>query len=388
MLRLIALISVLLTVVSQSPVLAEKKDLLNQKNDLSQVQQQLERSRQKLDSLKSLERQKHKRISEMDQKMTSDKKVVTRLSWELRQLKSDIAQAETEQSSQAAALEQSKRKYLSNIRIFYTAARRSLPSSMEHVNDELEAIRQVTYLAALASFESSSIAQVAGYLSDSRARLAQLSGEEEKVTGLKRKKEAATALDETKKDKEQRALEQLRRKKSEEADRLVTLEQAAREIADIISRLERSREETRMAPEMRPSGEPGFASLQGQLGCPLQGKVVVGYGMAVDSITNLKSFAPGITIQGRSGQTVSAVTGGTVIYVGSLRGYGDFIIIDHDDQYYSTYAGLARIVVRTGDFVEAATPLAQAGGDGVVKFELRRGREPLDPMKWLRIGCF
>jgi len=77
-----------------------------------------------------------------------------------------------------------------------------------------------------------------------------------------------------------------------------------------------------------------------------------------------------------------------VVYVGSLRGYGNFIIIDHDDQYYSTYGGLGKTSVEVNEYVLAGTTLASVGEKGQVKFELRHKREPLDPVKWIKIESF
>jgi septal ring factor EnvC (AmiA/AmiB activator) len=71
-----------------------------------------------------------------------------------------------------------------------------------------------------------------------------------------------------------------------------------------------------------------------------------------------------------------------------LRGYGNFVIINHGDRYYSTYGGLGKMSVGTNEYVLAGTTLAQAGKEGLVKFELRHGREPLDPVKWIRIDSF
>jgi septal ring factor EnvC (AmiA/AmiB activator) len=100
-------------------------------------------------------------------------------------------------------------------------------------------------------------------------------------------------------------------------------------------------------------------------------------------VNRLKSFSPGITIKGKAHAPVYAVAAGTVAYSGNLRGYGNFVIISHDDQYYSTYAGLAEVLVSENQFVSSRAKLGSSGQDGVVKFEIRDGREPLDPVKWI-----
>jgi murein DD-endopeptidase MepM/ murein hydrolase activator NlpD len=80
---------------------------------------------------------------------------------------------------------------------------------------------------------------------------------------------------------------------------------------------------------------------------------------------------------------VIAVAGGEVAYAGDLRGYGRFVIINHDDQYYTTYAGLAGLTVGVGDRVAARARLGVADQTGLVRFELRKGGEEIDPVTWL-----
>ncbi len=366
----------------------EEGDILFQKKDLDEIQEEVERSRQKLDSLKQIELKVQKNVSEYDQKIASNQKVLMRLSRELKKLKEDIAQGEEELATARQLLDRASRRYLGNIRQFYLATRRPVEFFYEQVNDELRLNRQVVYLTALADFESGNIAKTSIYLSESHDRLAQLTGEKKKVTGLKKNKETTTALEKTRKQKEQRALEQLRRKKSAEADRILTLQQAAQEIERIIARLERQSQEPPPAVAGQPSGHSAFATLQGQLLSPFRGKITIGFGYSQDEITKLRSFSPGITIEGMPGQKVVAVADGTVAYIGSLRGYDNFVIIDHGDRYYSTYGGLGKTSVNANEYLLAGTTLAQAGKEGMVKFELRHGREPLDPVKWIRIDTF
>ncbi len=74
--------------------------------------------------------------------------------------------------------------------------------------------------------------------------------------------------------------------------------------------------------------------------------------------------------------------------MGELRGYGSFVIIDHGEQYYSTYAGLGEVRAVKGRLVQTGTVLGLADDDGIVRFELRQIRKPLDPVDWIRHGSF
>ncbi len=169
---------------------------------------------------------------------------------------------------------------------------------------------------------------------------------------------------------------------------MLTLTQAAEEMERVIARLEDERRRQQAERGRQPSEPSVFATLKGQLQPPVRGKIAVPFGPAIDPITRLKSFSPGITIAARAGTPVRAVAAGEVAYVGNLRGYGKFVIINHDDEYYTTYAGLGEPLVSVGDFVTSSTQLGPLANDGQLKFELRKGREPLDPVTWIRIDSF
>ena len=112
---------------------------------------------------------------------------------------------------------------------------------------------------------------------------------------------------------------------------------------------------------------------------PTQGKVVAGFNEASNK---------GLDIAGKTGQTISAASGGKVIYSGSdLRGYGKLVIIKHNKTYLSVYAHNSKIVVKEGQAVSAGQKIAEMGNtdSNSVKlhFEIRRLGKSVDPAKYL-----
>ena len=93
----------------------------------------------------------------------------------------------------------------------------------------------------------------------------------------------------------------------------------------------------------------------------------------------------GINIGGRRGQKVVAAATGKVVYSGSgLRGYGNLIIIKHNDTYLSAYAHNRDLVVQEGETVKAGQQISTMGVDGkgapVLHFEIRKNGQPVDPL--------
>jgi lipoprotein NlpD len=92
----------------------------------------------------------------------------------------------------------------------------------------------------------------------------------------------------------------------------------------------------------------------------------------------------GMDIYGTAGQPIYAANNGKVVYSGNgLKGYGNLIIIKHDDQYLTAYAKNKVNLVKEGDTIERGQKIAQMGSDnngkGILHFELRQDGKPIDP---------
>ena len=100
------------------------------------------------------------------------------------------------------------------------------------------------------------------------------------------------------------------------------------------------------------------------------------------------SGSDGIEILGEKGQVVRAAGNGTVVYSGhGLRGYGELIIIKHDDRFLSAYAHNNVRLVEEGDSVSAGEAIAHMGSTSSeevrLHFEIRQNGKAIDPLKVL-----
>ena len=132
-----------------------------------------------------------------------------------------------------------------------------------------------------------------------------------------------------------------------------------------------------------------FLKLKGKLVWPVRGKIIRKFGQIRDKKYYTVISNPGIDIKASAGTPVYAASSGEAVYVSWLRGYGSFIILSHGGGYYTLYAHLDDILVETGQFITAGEVIAAVGETGefsgpVLHFELRFGKEQLDPLPWLR----
>ena len=96
----------------------------------------------------------------------------------------------------------------------------------------------------------------------------------------------------------------------------------------------------------------------------------------------------GLDIGGNAGDPVLAVAEGKVVYAGSgLRGYGNLIIIKHDNTYLTAYAHNQALLVKEDQSVKKGQKIAEMGNSDAdrvkLHFEVRKQGKPVDPIKYL-----
>ena len=95
----------------------------------------------------------------------------------------------------------------------------------------------------------------------------------------------------------------------------------------------------------------------------------------------------GIDIGGARGTPILAAADGRVIHVGPLRGYGNLVIIKHDDTFLTAYGNNEQVVVVEQAIVRKGQKIAEMGSsdsDRVkLHFEVRQNGKPIDPMRFL-----
>jgi len=129
---------------------------------------------------------------------------------------------------------------------------------------------------------------------------------------------------------------------------------------------------------------PPRARSSERLRWPVHGKILAGFGERSDGTHN-----DGINLSVPEGTAVHAAETGTVAYAGSeLKGYGNLILLRHDNGWVTAYAHNEQLMVKRGDKVQRGQVIAKAGRTGAVDqpqlhFELRQGSKPVDPVPFL-----
>ena len=129
---------------------------------------------------------------------------------------------------------------------------------------------------------------------------------------------------------------------------------------------------------------PPPANRKTKFAWPVKGKIVSPFGSIGKGRNN-----DGINIKAAKGSAVNAADGGTIAYAGNeLKGFGNLILIKHNDGWITAYAHNDKLLVRKGQKVRRGEKIATVGATGGVNtpqlhFEIRRGKKPVNPKSYL-----
>lgn len=159
----------------------------------------------------------------------------------------------------------------------------------------------------------------------------------------------------------------------------------------MVAALEQARAELLEAIASMPppaAGLGGFGARRGNLSWPVRGEIEQGFGLQTDARFGTRVQHKGLDLRAARGERVLAPHPASVGYAGWFRGYGNLIVLDHGEGYYTLYAHLDSLAVERGEQLEQGAELGRVGSTGSLKgaflyFEIRSGAKALDPTEWL-----
>jgi septal ring factor EnvC (AmiA/AmiB activator) len=353
-----------------------KKKIEKEKKGLSRLE---DRESSVLDSLEKIR-------TELDKRTREIKLANSKLSVIARDLAAKQAEAERIADSIAARLELLRQRAAA----LYRWQRTGTPLVVLNGNVSLSRLMQrQRYLQAALSFDRELLAK----LEDENRRQAELRDElaekREELAEQKQSLGAAKQAIRKEAQKKQTLLTSVRREKQ-------TRLRALREMQAAAQRLEKMMEEIArralVKPRQLPSGPPpgsGLAALRGRLEWPVRGRVSAPFGKFRHPEFSAEIVRKGIDIDAPEGGEIKAVEKGRVVYAERFSGYGNMVILDHGERYYTIYGHLAEIVKKNGESVTRGEVLGRAGesdslAGAKLYFEIRKDGHSLDPVPWLR----
>ncbi|MDF1591840.1 MAG: peptidoglycan DD-metalloendopeptidase family protein [Desulfobacterales bacterium] len=229
-------------------------------------------------------------------------------------------------------------------------------------------------------------------LSSSKTRLehlqAQLQDEKNTKRSLEETIQKQIGMMSLKRSERTVLLDEIRNKKSMELAAIEALRQSALALDQKVRSLSTTEKRPLREEKVPPKS---FNELKGLLKIPVKGTITTSFGSYLNTKLNVLNFRSGIDIKTDRGEPIRAVSAGIIIYASWFKGYGNMIIIDHGNSYYTVYAHVEEFFKTKGEVVESDEVIATAGDTGSMigsglYFEVRHHGKPQDPMEWIKRG--
>jgi septal ring factor EnvC (AmiA/AmiB activator) len=377
-------------VAAQQP---KRDDIQSEQRKLQQTQKQLKEQREKAAQARARETSLLAELEEIEKRLAEKQREVARLDARIRRIQADVhglrGEIDRLEGSRASQEEALARRLRTAYKVHAQGG--ALPLILSG-DDPVARAAALRHLASLAALDARLIRE---YRVTSE-RLEDRKGREE----ARQRELADLRADATREQAEvdrdagkRRSL--LARVKDERVyhERMVgELTEAARRLEAFIRELQAKQRRLAKVPPPKGGIEPpgiGFGSLRGRLPWPTDGRIVSSFGAQVHPRFGTRTFRNGVDIEAVEGRDVMAVYAGHVVYTGWFKGYGNLIILDHGNEYYTLYAHIAEIQVKEGDDVRQGQRIGTVGDTGSLAgprlyFEVRYQGKPQDPAEWLR----
>jgi septal ring factor EnvC (AmiA/AmiB activator) len=374
---------ILLYSFTQNDLRAQKTEsrISEQKDELQRIRQELEQKREKIKKLSKKESSVFIEIKNLEEELELIDKLVSRLNQESRRTGKEISAEEELLKNSQFSLQDKREELGCRLRDIYKYMRFREYEILIGASSPLDLMRRLRYIKLITqqdqvliqgiSSEITSVKETKKTLEKKRRELAQLIKEKDK-------EEKRRSLE---KEKNEKLLKTIRSEKEIYLSLVKELEKSAKEVERLLTSLEKKRSETESETQISI-----FKALKGRLPWPIKGKLALGFGQQQEKRFNTTVFNPGIDISPES-EEVKAVADGKVVYSSWLRGYGNFIILQHDEGFYTVYANLKEVFADVGETISQSQTIARVSGSGAednLHFEIRKGKEQLDPLEWLK----
>ena len=175
---------------------------------------------------------------------------------------------------------------------------------------------------------------------------------------------------------------QLATESNHQKERAEMLAKQANDLKDLLAKLEQESRQRKLKLKQPTETTGKFMAAKGKIPFPAKGTIIKRYG----DLTEAGSTSKGIVIQTRPGAQVTSPFDGTVLFAGPFRGYGQLVIIEHDDGYHTLLAGLGRLDTTVGQNLLVGEPIGimLAESQQTLYIELRKDGQPVNQAGFMK----
>ncbi len=342
----------------------------------------LSEERRKLEVYDFKEKGLLQELALLEKEVARKRKEVEGLKQELEGLKRSISSLRKKAQEVKALSKEIESRLAERLVVIYKYARRGYLKVLASAGDLDEFRRRLTYVSRLMASDKGELER----LNRRRISLArELSTLEREISSGEARLDARVErLATLQKEMERQVIRLMKIHREREF-----YETAVKELEGAADKLKYVVIKTQEKPSKKQAFQWGhFKAQRGRLLPPCEGRLIRGRKFFRSRRNHLHK---GIFIRAASGAKVRAVFSGRVEYSGLLKGYGQVIIINHGEKFFTISALLAERKKEEGDFVKTGDIIGTIKGTGgplgpTLYFEIRYDGRHLDPLKWLDVS--
>jgi septal ring factor EnvC (AmiA/AmiB activator) len=361
--------------------MAEPPDPSEQEQELEALRAEIDQVRRRSDALATDEEQQLARIHAIEREVALTKELLGRLGEKEATIRSRIDSLQHDMDGLRDRIDGRRDRLGQRLRAIYMRPRTSVVATVLSADDLDELGTRLRAMTHLARTERALIGEVQDAQAALRHRRGRLAKEMAEINLTRSEAEDRRIQLESLQGERGQALSRVRAERARFDASLQEMERAAAQMEELLVRLQSER-------AADAQGTTGFGSLGGKLPWPVTGRILKPFGRSVHPEFGTVVMNKGINIGAPAGTPIQCVAEGRVEYVDWLPGYGRCIIVDHGDGYYTLYAHASSIFPSVGTVVHAGEVLGEVGDTGSLNgsqlyFEIRKGKDSLDPTAWL-----
>jgi len=375
------LAAVVLIFALAHPALGQS-DVKTKKSELEEIKDKLDLTRAELALLQKKEASILARLEMLDQERGLIHQLVEALGLQENDYRASLEHVNLEISAAETAINKKKNDLKSRLLRIYRQSRFheiEIYLSTRSIPEVLAAAHYLRYIAvddrrAFDDFKKlhrTYTYQKGNYETTLEQLLKTEQEKERELAALKEQNRRETAL-----------LDSVRSERKEQRDIEKELKQAQRRLEEMIVAMERAR-------KLETGRTHPLEVIKGEIPWPCRGKVINAFGKIRHPKYNTVTKNNGIDIRAPVGSEVFAIGSGKIAYADRFLGYGNMVMVDHGDGYYTIYGHLSEVLVGIGDDVKVGQKIGKIGdigalGESMLHFELRKKGKPVDPLAYLK----
>jgi septal ring factor EnvC (AmiA/AmiB activator) len=349
-----------------------EKDLSEKKKDLKDIRKELSLANEEKKKIQGKETSILENLHAVEIELYEKGKELRQMEAGLERIKERLQQTKNQINSLNGEMERTKGELLSRLIALYKEARIPAETLLLTSQSYLDLLKIDKFLKIVIDSD-------AHLINSYRYQMALKSEYQEELIKDQLQWERNISEVEQKKREIERArktkwalLKSIRDQKSVNQKVIVELQERAKELQTLISKLEREK-------QLLAYEKNRVEALKGKLIPPIQGRVISQF---------KEKGQNGIEIQAPMGAVIQAVLPGRVLYADWFKGFGNVMIIDHGNRTFTIYGYSSELLKKEGEVVFQGEIIARVGSLGSLKgpclyFEIRYQGKPQDPVQWI-----